>query len=442
MLTKQDNEILTRVGPGTLLGDLMRQYWVPALLSTEVPVPDSPPVRLRVLGEDLIGFRMTSGKAGIIQNSCPHRGASLFFGRNEDEGLRCVYHGWKFDGTGACVDMPSEPAESNFKSKVKARAYPTEERNGVIWTYMGPREAPPSLPQYEFNQTGGGHAVKFLRECSWLQSFEGDLDTTHIGFLHFGAYKAEDVEPGSMDYYALKRRDPRMMVVDTEFGATYGSYRPAEEDTTYWRIAQYLFPFYAMPPTGVLGTRKGVIAIVPVDDTHSMRWQISGPSEGPRAFGAIGPAYTPHPDAGYLPDESGFLGRFRLKQNKSNDYWLDRDSQRSGKSYTGIMGIGNQDQAVVESMGPVVDRTQEHLATSDLMVIRLRRLLLKAARELRADGTVPIGVDNPEVYYGVRSGGIVLPNGIDGVAATHDLQRGRVAREAIEVAPMIANNGV
>jgi phthalate 4,5-dioxygenase oxygenase subunit len=173
MLTEQDNEILTRVSPGTLLGDLMRQYWVPALLSTEVPVPDSPPVRLRVLGEDLIGFRTTSGKVGIIQNSCPHRGASLFFGRNEDYGLRCVYHGWKFDETGACVDMPSEPAESNFKTKVKATAYPTRERNGVVWTYMGPRETPPSLPQYDFNETEGGHAVKFLRECSWLSHSKG-----------------------------------------------------------------------------------------------------------------------------------------------------------------------------------------------------------------------------------------------------------------------------
>src|SRR4249919_3443916 len=140
MLSKADNDILTQVGPGTLLGDLMRQYWIPALMTTEVTEPDCPPVRLRLLGENLIGFRTTSGKAGIIQNACPHRGASMFFGRNEEDGLRCVYHGWKFDTTGACVDMPSEPSESNFKSKVRVNAYTTHESGGIVWAYMGPKE--------------------------------------------------------------------------------------------------------------------------------------------------------------------------------------------------------------------------------------------------------------------------------------------------------------
>src|SRR5687768_3687537 len=195
MLSKQDNEIMTQVGPGTLLGDLMRQYWMPALISTEVPAPDSPPVRLRLLGEDMIAFRTTSGSVGVVANACPHRGASLFFGRNEEDGLRCVYHGWKFDVTGACVDMPSEPAESNFKTKVRVKAYPTSERNGVVWLYMGPRETPPPLPGIEPNLEEGATVQKFLRDCSWLQGFEGDLDTTHIGFLHFGAYEANEVEP-------------------------------------------------------------------------------------------------------------------------------------------------------------------------------------------------------------------------------------------------------
>ena len=444
MLTHEENEILTRVGPGTLLGDLMREYWIPALISSEVPQPDSPPVRLKLLGEELIGFRATSGQVGIVANSCPHRGASLFFGRNEENGLRCVYHGWKFDVAGACVDMPSEPAESNFKSKVRVRAYPTAERNNVVWVYMGPREVPPPLPELEPNVMEGGRVEKFLRDCSWLQSFEGDLDTTHIGFLHFGAFQPEDVEPGSMDYYTLKVRNPKMTVVDTEFGYTYGSYRPAEEDSTYWRIAQYLYPFYSMPPTGILGQRIAVIAIVPVDDTHSMRWQMGGPQgqgAGPRKFGKIGAAYTPHPQSGYLPDQGGFLGKFRLVQNAANDYLIDRELQSSGRSFSGIMGIGDQDHAMVESMGEIVDRTKEHLATSDLGVIRLRRLLLKAARELRENGTPPPAVDEPEVYK-VRSGGIVLPNGIDGVAATWDLQRVRVPREAIAIAPLVENHGV
>src|SRR5690349_7344932 len=163
MLSQHENDILTQVGPGTMMGDMMRQYWIPALMSTELPSADCPPVRLRLLGENLIGFRTTSGATGIVVNSCPHRGASMFFGRNE----------------------------------VRIRAYPTEERNGVIWVYMGPREEPPPLPGLEPNMKEGGTVQKFLRDCSWLQSFEGDLDTTHIGFLHFGHVKAEDVEPGS-----------------------------------------------------------------------------------------------------------------------------------------------------------------------------------------------------------------------------------------------------
>ncbi len=235
-----------------------------------------------------------------------------------------------------------------------------------------------------------------------------------------------------------------MMVVDTEFGYTYGNYRPAEEGKTYWRIAQYLFPFYSMPPTGILGERIAVIAIVPVDDSHSMRWQmgVARDPNSPRQFGAIGPAYAPHPEhAGYEEGDSGFMGKWRLKLKKENDYMIDRDRQRTMESWTGIWGIGDQDHAMVESMGDIYDRTKEHLATSDMGVIRLRRLLLNAMKALREDGTVPLGVDNPEVYK-VRSGGIVLPNGIDGVEATRDLQRARVEKTAIPAAVHLENHGV
>src|SRR5207247_956583 len=159
------------------MGNFMRQYWIPAVRSDELPGPDCPPVRIRLLGENLIAFRTTSGKVGLIQNACPHRGASLFFGRNEEEGLRCVYHGWKFDCTGQCVDMPSEPAESNFKTKIKARAYPCLERNGVIWTYMGPREKPPALPELPPNLDPECRAIRRLEQCSYMQALEGDIDT-------------------------------------------------------------------------------------------------------------------------------------------------------------------------------------------------------------------------------------------------------------------------
>src|SRR3954467_6352982 len=168
MLSARDNDVLCRVGPGTPVGNMMREYWIPALMSSELDSPDGPPQRLRLLGENLIAFRTTSGEVGLIQNACPHRGASLFFGRNEEEGLRCVYHGWKFDTAGACVDMPSEPAESNFKNKVKAKSYPVMERNGVIWMYMGPRAVPPPLPPMEFNVLPEGHTRigMLMRRCN------------------------------------------------------------------------------------------------------------------------------------------------------------------------------------------------------------------------------------------------------------------------------------
>src|SRR6266545_1946554 len=186
MLSQQDNDLLCRVGPGTVMGNLMREYWIPAVRSDELPSPDCPPLRLRLLGEDLIAFRTTSGAVGIIQNACPHRGASMFFGRNEEEGLRCVYHGWKFDVAGNCVDMPSEPAESNFRNKVRATAYPTRERGGLVWVYMGPREVPPPLPELEANMLPEGEYTlgSYSSECNWLQSLEGDYDTIHLGFLH------------------------------------------------------------------------------------------------------------------------------------------------------------------------------------------------------------------------------------------------------------------
>ena len=422
MLSTQDNEILCRVGPGTLMGNLMREYWVPAVTSAELPSPDCAPLRLRLLGEDLIAFRLTSGKVGLIQNACPHRGASIFFGRNEEEGLRCVYHGWKFDETGACVDMPSEPAESNFKTKVRTRAYPCIERNDMIWTYMGTRETPPPLPGFETNLVGEGvvrHQLT-MRECNYMQAIEGDIDTSHLAFLHLGASRLEDVEPGSFNYYLLKDRAPRYDVIEAPHGTSYGAYRPAEEDTYYWRVAHFLFPFYTMIPSGKLGEQILVRAWVPIDDDHTMYWGMViafvADSGGART-GA-----TPRPsDNGVLPNTTDWLGRFRLRQNARNDYEIDRERQSSGLSYTGLANVPLEDQAITESMGAIYDRSHEHLGTSDAMVIRTRRRLIGAAKALRDEGTTPPGVDNPELYR-IRGGGIILPRTADWQEATRPLR--------------------
>jgi phenylpropionate dioxygenase-like ring-hydroxylating dioxygenase large terminal subunit len=430
MLSAQDNEILCRVGPGTPMGDVMRHYWLPALKSDELPAPDCPPLRLRLLGEDLIAFRGTSGKVGILANSCPHRGASLFFGRNEEEGLRCVYHGWKFDHTGACVDMPSEPAESNFKSKVRARAYAVQERNGIVWAYMGTRpsgEEPP-LPDFEPNLAAEG-TVRLqltLRDCNWMQALEGDIDTSHLAFLHLGANRPEQMKPRSFDYYLLKDKAPRYDVLDTEVGTSYGAYRPAESDTYYWRVAHFLFPCFTMIPSGKLGEQILVRAWVPLDDSHTMYWGMMirfVPDSADRIPGTPGTATANRPPAGtgLLPNTSDWLGRFRLEANAANDYQIDREKQRTGVNFTGLDNVPLEDQANTESMGVIYKRTQEHLGTSDAMVIRTRRRLINTAKALRDHGTTPPAVDRPELYR-IRSGGIILPRSADWLEATKPLR--------------------
>jgi phthalate 4,5-dioxygenase oxygenase subunit len=435
MLSREDNELLCRVGPGTPVGALLRQYWIPALASSELAQPDGPPVRVRLLGENLVAFRVTSGNVGLIQNHCPHRGASLFFGRNEEEGLRCVYHGWKFNCEGACVDMPSEPPESSFASKVRATAYPCVERNDVVWAYLGPRATPPPLPDIEPNMLEPGEyaVLKVLRECNWFQALEGDIDTGHLPFLHLGAVKPEDTTPGTFDYYNVADRAARYDVVDTDFGTSYGAYRPAEADSYYWRIAHFLFPFFTMIPTGILGVQVLVRAWVPVDDEHVMFWSLEVPRSRQGRAGAGGastlarggqPVAAAGARAGgfeFLPDTTDWLGKFRLTQHKDNDYLIDRAAQRT-QSFSGIAGIHQQDQAVTESMGPLIDRTHEHLGSSDAMVIRTRRRIIHAAKALRDGGVVPPGVDEPAVYR-CRSGGVVLPRDANWLEATKDLRR-------------------
>jgi nitrite reductase/ring-hydroxylating ferredoxin subunit len=417
MLSREENDLLCRIGPGTPMGNLMRQYWVPAALSSELPEPDGPPLRVRLLGEDLIGFRASSGTIGLIQNHCPHRGASLFYGRNEDEGLRCVYHGWKFDVAGRCIDMPSEPPESSFRQKVRARAYPCVERGGLVWAYLGPRETPPPLPELEPIMGPDTSVQIYQRECNWVQALEGDIDTCHTVFLHLGSVSEEDVPPATWARYALTDRAPRYEVADTEFGVMYGAHRPAEADSVYWRIANFLFPFYAMVPTGVLGLEVRVRAWVPMDDEHTLALTIS--RDAAAAGRNVGRQVVGPPET--LPNTTDWYGRFRCVASAENDYLVDRKLQRT-TSYTGIGSIFLQDQAVTESMGPVYDRTSEHLGTSDLMVIRTRRRLIDAAKALGDTGQTPPGVDDPGVYA-VRSGGVVLPRGADWIEATRELRK-------------------
>ena len=404
------------------MGKVFREYWIPAIRSDELPAPDCPPLRVKLLGEELIGYRTTSGAVGLIQNACPHRGASLFFGRNEEEGLRCVYHGWKFDVSGSCVDMPSEPAESNFKNKVHARAYPTRERNGIIWAYMGPREVPPPLPDMEANimNTDPEQISILHRACNWMQGLEGELDTIHAAFLHAGASRYEDQQPRSLAYYHYKERaNARFVVRDTDFGTAYGAYRPAEADTNYWRIGYAFFPFYAMQAAGEMGPAVKMNAYVPMDDENTLQWEIYYATDGeprPARIVKINRGTQPA-DSGrggnYMPQTTGWHGRFNLEQNLDNDYFVDREAQRKWESYSGIPGVRQQDMAVTETMGPIYQRDREHLGTSDSMIIRTRRRWIAVARAFAENAAaLPPNVDSPRTYR-LRSGEVILPRSAD-----------------------------
>ncbi len=405
MTTVKENEILTQVGPGTLLGELMREYWLPAAQSSELEA-DGDPVRLVLLGEKLIAFRDTSGRVGVMDHRCPHRCASFFFGRNEENGIRCTYHGWKYDVDGNCVDMPNVPAHQDFRKKVPAKVYKAEERNGLVYVYMGKKKKPPPLPPIEAclvpEEEVEFHFV--LLECNWLQAAEGELDSSHVGFLHFGAAQRKDFEKTDMSQYIVSNRAPEYYAKDTDFGVTYGSHRPGDKGLTYWRIAHFLFPCWLMPPIEHMDRNLRARAYVPLDDNHTMVVMVYkkptdlGPGAPDRWFAGASHNYR------QLPATTDWFGRYRRVDNITNDYNINRDLQRTGVSYTGIDGIQLQDQALQESMEPVVDRTFERLAPSDLMITQVRRRIIRAARAFKKSGTLPKNAKNHKLFDGVRGG--------------------------------------
>ena len=416
MLSREDNELLCRVGRGTPMGELLRQYWMPGLPSSELPDPDGPPRRVRLLGEDLVAFRDSRGQVALLAANCPHRGAQLFFGRNEECGLRCAYHGWKFDVTGRCVDMPSEPEESTFKDKVRARAYPGRDVNGVIWVYMGHRATPPPLPAFEINTLPPEQVyppLMMMEECNWMQALEGDIDSAHIDWVH-GKLRPDGAQRGT--YHRDKR--PRLEVLPTDYGACYSARRRSDTEGLYWhRITQFILPFFTMIAASdphIVSAR----AWVPLDDEHNLQFVMRGRLDRPVTETERRQVRDPFAAwGGYLEAGRDPRSRYYTKANLHNDYLVDYELQRTELNL-GIPFLGNlQDRAMTETMGPIYDRTQEHLGTTDAMVILARRLLIDAAKAMRDRGSVPANVDDPKLCR-VRPASALLPEGESWLTAT------------------------
>lgn len=402
MLSAADNELLTRTGRGTPMGELFRRFWIPALLSRELPEPGGPPVRAGLLGEQLIAFRSPDGRVGLLEARCPHRHANLFWGRNEPDGMRCVYHGWKFGRDGRCLEMPAEPPESTYKDRVRAVAYPTHEAGGIVWAYLGPEELRPEFPELEWTLLPDdySHASKRHQRCNWFQNVEGELDTAHVQFLHRdldGGYARDGLDT------ILKAENPEYTISRTPAGMLAVAERRMPGDETYWRITPFLMPSFTLVPTGS-EERNTFTAAVPIDDTSmwgfTVTWRQDRPFDKADRLNATGGRELHvRVDEKHVP-----------LANQDNDYLIDRDLQAS-VNFTGVTGIRNQDLPVQEDQdGPLCDRTSEHLGTTDRAVVAARRLMIRTAKAL-AGGTEPEQPQHHEAYL-ARSLSQRAPSGL------------------------------
>lgn len=417
--TKQENEALTRVGPGTLMGNLFRQYWIPVTPAADVKEPGGRPIRVKLLGEDLVLFRAKNGQLGLIGSFCPHRLAPLFYGRVEDDGLRCPYHGWKFAPDGKCIEMPNVLAELAFTEKIHHPDYACVERGGIIWAYMGRGEPRAELPDLEFLRAGDEDRQYrlYFQDCNYLQVLEAGIDPTHVMWLH-SPYDLADEEISSShqpDQHRVAQRfgvrtPLDVVTADTAGGFTYGAKRRAGEGKCLWRINQFIMPFYTMPPGG---DQKQARAYVPVDDESCIKWQIKyfptkaikqTSKETLRGVFAE-EAYDP-------PINSVPFGHVRAKAKKSNDYLMNWEVHKTRRF--GVTGVNLQDLCVTENEGPtpIVDRSRENLCAGDMSIIKARMMLLDAAQALREKGTPPAGARDAGAYR-VRGCAVLIDDAVD-----------------------------
>jgi phthalate 4,5-dioxygenase len=438
MLTQEDNELITRVGAGTPMGELLRRYWTPACLVSELGEPGDAPVRVRLLGENLVAYRDTSGVIGLVQENCPHRGASLFYGRNEDCAIRCPYHGWAFNAAGDCVDMPSEPRP--FADRIHIKAYPTHESGGIVWTYMGPRETMTPFRDFgtESLQAEKVFATRQFSTCNWIQAMEGNVDTAHISHLH--QFEAIDEIPddgsdkpgypsNAMSWKFWRHdRSPRLEVEDTWYGYKYAGIRNTPNDNTHVRITAYIVPYSTIVASIPFTTGHGMF--VPVDDYTCMRYFfVTQADQNPQGYGGEN-LFAPAPYTTPMLWPNGVVQR---THTEANHYLQDRELQKTA-TFSGVSDFVSQDLMVTESMGPIYDRTQEHLGTTDISIIKMRTILIDAAKALAAGREAPALAG---AFREIRGAEKILAENEDwrvlGTEEDPVVQEARLATPAVEV---------
>lgn len=417
MLSHENNETLVRVGPDTPMGQLMRQYWIPFLRSEDVEV-DGQPHRVRLLGEDLVAFRDSAGRVGLVDHACPHRGAPMVFGRNENEGLRCVYHGWKFGVDGKCQEIPVEPASSPMCKRMRITAYPVQERNGILWTYMGPDAEPPPLPLVEWNLVPQEQVAVSLRvqECNWLQALEGEIDSAHAAILH-GRVDANGVINSWRQAQDLA---PTFECVQHDAGVSIASRRKIGEDKNYVRVNQFMMPFWTLVPPQAQFPDLSGHAWVPIDDEHTLCLMFSYHPAQPfyektRKVFREGHAgrETGHHSAHNFEERpvTHPYPKFWSKFNRANAYQFDYGLQVQ-KYNSGLPGLWIQDAAAQSGVSPIYDRSKEHLGTSDTGIVRTRKMLLDSVHKLQAEGVRPPSAMRPELLM-LRAASLTIPAGGD-----------------------------
>jgi phenylpropionate dioxygenase-like ring-hydroxylating dioxygenase large terminal subunit len=407
MLTRDQNELLTRVGPGTPMGDMLREYWVPACRSDALEA-DGAPERVRLFGENFVAFRVTDGRVGFMAEACPHRCASLALARNEENGLRCIFHGWKFSVEGKCVDAPTEPGEqrARFAQSVPVRSHPIHEAGGMLWVYMGKRAQPPRFPDYEFTGLGPDHVqpIRGIIRTNWLQGLEALLDSAHVGFLHSANLNSDAgraIFKAESDYM-LNDGAPVFEFVDQPYGFREGAIRD-EGDFRYARVREVSLPLFAFIPSSPTGPRI-VCCSIPIDDETTAQWYISYDTDAPLSYNILVDFGQTSGDPGYFNSDMG---------GPENMWHQDRAAMKAGH-WSGITGRGNayEDFVVQESMGPIVDRSQEYLGTCDRVIYRARRLLLEAVERFSATGEISFadqGID----FAAIRAVSFAYPKGGD-----------------------------